>query len=111
MNEQRNTVWEEFKVSGNQLVETVKQLIHEGNVRRIQVKQEGRTLIELPLTVVAVGVLIAPVAAALGAFAAIVADCSIAVERDVETAAPTPPASRINVERDTESTPPTSPTV
>ncbi len=98
MSEQRgNTVWEEFKVSGAQLVDTVKQLVHEGNVRRIQVKQEGRTLIELPLTVVAVGVLIAPVAAALGAFAAIATDCTIAVERGPEP--PVPPE------------PPTTPTV
>ena len=98
MSEQRgNTVWEEFKVSGAQLVDTVQQLVHEGNVRRIQVKQEGRTLIELPLTVVAVGVLIAPVAAALGAFAAIATDCTIAVERGPEP--PMPPE------------PPTTPTV
>lgn len=107
MNEQRgNTVWEEFRVSGSQLVETVKQLFHEGNVRRIQVKQEGRTLIELPLTVVAVGVLIAPVAAALGAFAAIVADCTIAVERDVE------PTTRTTTDTTTSTastTPPTTP--
>lgn len=94
MSEQKGgTVWEEFKVSGAQLVETVKQIVHEGNVRRIQVKQEGRTLIELPLTVVAVGVLIAPVAAALGAFAAIVTDCTIAVERETGPTAGKPPTT------------------
>lgn len=92
MSEQRGgTVWEEFKVSGAQLVDTIKQIVHEGNVRRILVKQEGKTLLELPLTVVAVGVLIAPVAAALGAFAAIATDCTIAVERETETASPTTP--------------------
>ncbi len=83
------TVWEEFKVTGAQLVDVVKQLVHEGNVRRILVKQEGRTLLELPLTVVALGVLIAPVAAALGAFAAVATDCTIAVERDVTVPPPT----------------------
>ncbi len=97
MTDRAGPVWEEFKVSGAQLVDTVKQLIHEGNIRRIQVRQEGRTLIELPLTVVAVGVLIAPIAAALGAFAALATDCTIAVERDVEP--PAPPAE-----------PPTEPT-
>ena len=90
MADRTGPVWEEFKVSGAQLVDTVKQLVHEGNIRRIQVRQEGRTLIELPLTVVAVGVLIAPIAAALGAFAALATDCTIAVERDVEP--PSPPA-------------------
>jgi hypothetical protein len=92
MSEQRpGTVWEEFKVTGGQLVDMVKQLVHEGNVRRIQVRQEGRTLLELPLTVVALGVLIAPVAAALGAFAAVATDCTIAVERETEPPAPPAP--------------------
>lgn len=103
------TVWEEFKVTGSQLVETVKQLVHEGNVRRIHVKQEGRTLIELPLTVVALGVLIAPVAAALGAFAAIATDCTIAVERGEETRSQsmTTTSTDIPVERGDEPPPPT----
>ncbi len=73
---------EEFKVSGAQLVDKVKELIHEGNVRRIQIKHEGRVVIEIPLTVAAVGVLIAPVLAAVGAFAALATECTIAVERD-----------------------------
>jgi len=81
--QQRETVWDEFTVTGARLVDTVKQLMHEGNVRRIQVKQDGRIVLELPLTVIAVGVVIAPVLAALGAFAALATDCTIAVERDV----------------------------
>jgi hypothetical protein len=96
MAEQRTgTTWQEFKVTGGQLLDTVKNLINEGNIRRIQVRQEGKTLIELPLTVVAVGVLIAPVAAAIGALAALVTECTIAVERDVEppTTPPTDPTT------------------
>lgn len=92
MSEQRSSrITEEFKVTGSQLVEKVKELMHEGNVRRIHVRQNDRTVLELPLTVVAVGVLIAPVAAALGAFAALVTECTIAVERDVEPPQPEQP--------------------
>lgn len=75
---------EEIKVAGSQLVDKVKELIHEGNVRRIQVKHEGRPVFDLPLTIVAVGVLIAPALAALGALAALVTNCTITVEREVE---------------------------
>lgn len=85
---QRSRITEEFRVSGTQLLEKIKELIREGNVRHIRVKQEGRTLLELPLTVVAVGVLIAPVAAALGAFAALATECTIEIEREVEPRAP-----------------------
>ncbi len=90
-NPRTDDMWEEFKVTGAQLVEKVKDLIHEGNVRRIQEKQEGRTILELPVTVVAVGVLIAPVAAALGALAALITDCTVAVEREAEPPSPPEP--------------------
>ncbi len=73
--------WEEFKVAGGELVDKVKELVREGNIRRLQIKHEGRVVLELPLTVIAVGVLIAPVLAALGAFAAVATDCSVAVQR------------------------------
>ena len=76
---------EKFTVSGSQLVEKVKQLIHEGNIRRVRLLHEGRTIIEIPLTIgapVAVaGILAAPVLAALGAFAALVTECTIEVEK------------------------------
>jgi len=76
---------EKFTVSGSQLVEKVKQLIHEGNIRKVRLLHEGRTLLEIPLTigapVVAVGIIAAPVLAALGAFAALVAECTIEVEK------------------------------
>ena len=76
---------EKFTVSGNQVVEKVKQLIHEGNIRRVRLLHDGKTIIEIPLTVgapVAVaGILAAPVLAALGAFAALVTECTIEVEK------------------------------
>lgn len=84
MAEEQNVKREEFKVSGSELVEKIKALVHEGNIRRIVIKQDGQTVMELPLTIAAVGVILAPVLAALGAFAALVSNCSIVVERIVE---------------------------
>ncbi len=75
---------EEMKVSGEELVAKVKQLLHEGNIRRIVIKQDGRTVMEFTLTIAAVGVVFAPVLAAVGAFAALVSSCSIVVERIIE---------------------------
>jgi hypothetical protein len=75
---------EELKVNGAELLEKVKELLHEGNIRRIVIKQDGNTVMELPLTIAAVGVLIAPVLAAVGAFAALATNCSIVVERIIE---------------------------
>ncbi len=76
---------EKFTVSGSQILEKVKQLIHEGNIRRVRLIHEGRTIIEIPLTIgapVAVaGILAAPVLAAIGAFAALVTECTIEVEK------------------------------
>ena len=76
---------EKFTVSGSQLVEKVKQLIHEGNIRKVRLLHKERTLLEIPLTIgapiVAVGILAAPVLAALGAFAALVTECTIEVEK------------------------------
>lgn len=73
---------EEFKVSGDDLVSFVKRIIKEGNARRIIIKnEEGKTLIEFPVTIGAVGVLLAPLLAALGAIAALVANCTIVVEK------------------------------
>lgn len=73
---------ETFNVKGEDLLKKVKQLIHEGNIRRITIKdKEGKTIIELPLTIGVVGALIAPMLAAVGAVAALVTECSITVER------------------------------
>jgi hypothetical protein len=76
------TYTERFKVAGETVLTKVKELIHEGNVRRLIIKNEDeRILIEVPLTIGAVGVLLAPVAAAIGAIAALVTHCTIEVER------------------------------
>ena len=73
---------EEFSVSSDDLVRRVKQLLHEGNVRRVIVKdEEGKTLVEIPVTVGVIGALIAPWLAALGAIAALATKCTIIVER------------------------------
>ncbi len=76
---------EKFAVLGSQLVDKVKQLIHEGNIRKIRVLHEGRTVLEIPLTIgapaAAIGIIAAPVLAALGAFAALVTECTIEVEK------------------------------
>ena len=75
------TRMETIKVEGGQLLDQIKRLVHEGNVRRIVIKQGERTVVEFPLTVGVVGVLLAPVLAAAGALAALLADCAIEVER------------------------------
>ncbi len=80
---------EKFTVDGDKLVEKVKQLIHEGNIRRVRVIYKGRTVLEIPLSVgapaAAVTILISPVLAALGAFAALVTECTIEVEKIEES--------------------------
>jgi hypothetical protein len=73
---------EEYQVSGDDLVAKVKELVHEGNIRRITIKnEEGKELIEIPLTWGVVGALLLPVLAAIGAIAALVTDCTIVVEK------------------------------
>src|SRR2546421_1778746 len=79
--EQRPSYQEELQVMGEQLVSKVKELIHEGNVRRIIIKQEGHTIMEIPLTVGVVGAVMAPALAAIGAIGALLAQCSIEVVR------------------------------
>ena len=72
---------ESIKVEGGQLLDQVKRVIHEGNVRRVRIKQEDRVIVEFPLTVGVVGVALAPVLAAVGAIAALLTDCTIEIER------------------------------
>lgn len=73
---------EEFKVSGDELLAKIKELIKAGNIRRISIKnEEGKSLIEIPLTIGLVGALIAPVLAAVGAIAALVTNCTIVIEK------------------------------
>lgn len=73
---------ERYKVAGERLLSKVKELLQEGNIRRITIKNDDdKTLIEIPLTIGVVGAAIFPVWAAVGAIAALVTDCSIEVER------------------------------
>lgn len=73
---------EEFRVSGEEVLAKVKELIHEGNVRRIAIRNEkGETVVEFPLTVGVVGALLLPMWAAIGAVAALLTHCTIVVER------------------------------
>jgi hypothetical protein len=80
------TYWESFKAEGEAAVDKIKALIHQGNVRRIVVQHEGRTVAEFPLTAGIVGAVLAPVAAAIGALVALLKDCTIQVERENEDA-------------------------
>lgn len=74
--------FERITVAGEDLLRTVKDIIAEGNVRRITIKDKsGRSVVELPLTVGVVGAALAPVLAAVGAIAALVTECTITVER------------------------------
>lgn len=74
---------ESFSINGEELLKKVKELIAEGNVRRITIhNKEGRELMSFPLTIGVVGMLVAPILAAVGAIAALVGECTIAVERE-----------------------------
>jgi hypothetical protein len=79
---------QEFQLNGDEVVAKVKELIHEGNIRRITIKNEdGRTMLEVPLTLGLIGAALLPVFAAIGAAAALATRCTIVVEREI------PPAS------------------
>lgn len=79
---QGRTVHEEFRVSGEAVVAKVKELVREGNVRRITIKNdEGKVLIEIPLTIGVIGTVLLPVWAAISAIAALVANLTISVEK------------------------------
>lgn len=80
--ENENFKKEEFKVSGEEVLKKIKELIREGNIRRIIIKnEEGKVLVEFPLTVGVVGAALLPVWAAIGAIAALVTKCTIIVEK------------------------------
>ena len=83
---------QEFSVDGDQLLAKVRELVHEGNVRRLTIKNdEGRIMLELPLTIGVISAALLPVFAAIGALAALATRCTIVVERDVEPSVTTPP--------------------
>jgi len=75
------TFTETFKVAGEHLVDAVKKLLHEGNVRRVIIKQGEHTVAEFPLSVGVIGAVLAPILAAIGALAAVMTECTIEVER------------------------------
>ncbi len=73
---------EEFKVNGEELLKKVKELIKEGNVRKVTIKdKDGKTILSFPLSLGVVGAVLAPMLAAVGAVAALVTECTISVER------------------------------
>ena len=88
------TWWETIKVEGSELLDRVKKIVHEGNVRRIVIKQGGRTVAEFPLTIGVVGTVFAPILAAVGVLAAMLTECTLEVERvgtDPHSATPPSP--------------------
>lgn len=81
----KKTIEESFKVSGENVLKKVKEIINEGNVRKITIKDKnGKSIAEFPLTLGVVGAVLAPVLAAVGALAALLTECTISVERDKE---------------------------
>jgi DNA-binding Lrp family transcriptional regulator len=99
------TFWQKLEGTTETILNQLKKLIDEGNIRRIVVKQRGRTAAEFPLTAGVIGAVIAPVAAAIGALSALLAECSIEVEKieverpdtekPVDTTAPEPQATAV----------------
>lgn len=91
---------EKYTVSGSQLVEKVKQLIREGNIRTVRIIHKGKIVLEIPLSVgapaAAAVILMAPLLAALGAFAALVTECTIEVEKMNETHTKNAPENNVN---------------
>ncbi len=82
---------DEFQIKGEEVLTKVRELVHEGNVRRIVIQNaDGKTVLEVPLTVGVVGALLLPTAAAIGAVAALVTDCTIKVFREEEPAGDVP---------------------
>lgn len=77
------TFRESFHVAGTELVDAIRKLVHEGNVRRVIIRQDTRVVAEFPLTVGVIGTVLAPMLAAVGALAAVLSECTLEVERRV----------------------------
>src|SRR5947208_3958132 len=90
---QRHQWSEQIELAGDQLVAQVKQLVHEGNVRHIRIKHDGHVVLEVPMTLAVAGGLLAPVLAALGAFAAVATHCTIEIIREGPEPGVGPPAT------------------
>lgn len=95
MNEQ--TYWESFKAESATVLDRLGALIREGNVRRVVVEYQGRSIAEFPLTAGVVGLVLAPVAAAIGALVALLKECTIRVERTEQPASTTPESGATSV--------------
>jgi Domain of unknown function (DUF4342) len=96
--QEKRTIIEEFKVSGEAVVSKVKELVYEGNVRRITIKnEEGKTLFEIPLVVGVIGALLLPQLAALGAVGALIARLTITIEREEMVTKTDKPVETTNV--------------
>jgi hypothetical protein len=80
-----NVTWEDIKGDAETVLAKLKELIHEGNVRRVVVKHQGRTVAEFPVTAGVLAAVIAPVLAAIGAIFALLKDCSIEIQRTAES--------------------------
>ena len=87
--------WESIKGDANTIAEKLKGLVHEGNVRRVVVKHDGRTVAEFPFTAGVVGAVIAPVLAAVAAIAAMLKDCTLEIERVDHDVKSEPPSAAV----------------
>jgi Domain of unknown function (DUF4342) len=85
------TFWETIKTESGNVIDAIRDLIQKGNVRRVVIEHQGRTVAEFPLTAGVVGSLLAPPLAAIGAIYALVTDCTIKVEREEPTEKPAEP--------------------
>ena len=80
------TYTEEFRVEGEKIISKIKELLHEGNIRKVIIKdKDEKVLMEIPVTIGVVGVLIAPQLAALGAIAALLTEATVVVEKSGQT--------------------------
>jgi D-aminopeptidase len=87
------TCWESFKIEGGTIIEHLKTMIREGNVRRVVIEHQGKTVAEFPLTAGVLGIVVAPVLAAIGALVALLKECTIHVERVDTPAGKSEPAA------------------
>jgi hypothetical protein len=84
MTDKEKSNWESFKVTGDEILSKVKEIIKEGNARRIIIKNEkDETIMEFPLTIGAIGAVLAPLFAAIGTLAALATNCTILVEKKI----------------------------
>ena len=90
---EERTFWEKLEGTTEQVIAQLKRLIEEGNIRRVVVKQRGKTVAEFPLTFGVIGAVLAPVVAAIGALTALLTECSIEVEKVENVEHAEPPAA------------------